>query len=295
MRFSRSWPCAVPMRVTPRSAIVRHAAASSSVPISSTMISGVWFSTASIITRCCCEVGHLHGARRLAGCGTSVAPISLLVSMITTLVVHVAQHARELADDRGLPHPRPPEKQDALAAFGEKIFDHVDVSLERATDPAGEPHHRSVAVADRGDAVQRALDAGAVVPAEIADRRDGGVQVAASHGLGAEALIGRAGEARLRAAPEVEHDFQQIAAARVRQQHVAHVHREHLWFGIHKAFGREKRRETRVSQRRARVGESASRRVSVARRRGAKREEKKKTPSTNGHMSVCLRARRQVI
>mmetsp|Transcript_10336 Transcript_10336/g.43999 ORF Transcript_10336/g.43999 Transcript_10336/m.43999 type:complete len:215 (+) Transcript_10336:866-1510(+) len=88
MRFSRSWPCAVPMRVTPRSAIVRHAAASSSVPISSTMmISGVWFSTASIITRCCCEGSGtcMRRAPPMAGCGTSPSPpISLLVSMITT-------------------------------------------------------------------------------------------------------------------------------------------------------------------------------------------------------------------
>ena len=88
MRFSRSWPCAVPMSVTPRSAIVRHAAASSSVPISSTMmISGVWFSTASIITLCCCEGSGtcIRRAPPMAGCGTSPSPpISLLVSMITT-------------------------------------------------------------------------------------------------------------------------------------------------------------------------------------------------------------------
>jgi hypothetical protein len=44
----------VPTSCTPRSAMVRAAAASSSVPISSmTMTWGMWFSTASIITACC--------------------------------------------------------------------------------------------------------------------------------------------------------------------------------------------------------------------------------------------------
>ena len=52
IRFSSSWPCAVPMSCTPRSAMVRHASASSSVPISSMItISGMWFSTASIYHR----------------------------------------------------------------------------------------------------------------------------------------------------------------------------------------------------------------------------------------------------
>ena len=45
--------------------MVRAASASASVPISSiTMTSGMWFSTASIITSCCCSgVGHLHAPR----------------------------------------------------------------------------------------------------------------------------------------------------------------------------------------------------------------------------------------
>ena len=74
---------------TPLSAIVRHANASISVPISSTIIiSGVWFSTASIIILCC-SIGFGTCIRRalpIAGCGISPSPpISLDVSIITTL------------------------------------------------------------------------------------------------------------------------------------------------------------------------------------------------------------------
>ena len=54
IKFSNSLPCAVATSWTPRSAMVLAALASNSVPISSIMMtSGMWFSTASIITACC--------------------------------------------------------------------------------------------------------------------------------------------------------------------------------------------------------------------------------------------------
>ena len=88
IRFSSSLPCAVATSCTPRSAIVRAAAASSSVPISSmTITSGMWFSTASIITACCSAgVGTcMRRAWPIAGCGMSPSPaISFEVSTMTT-------------------------------------------------------------------------------------------------------------------------------------------------------------------------------------------------------------------
>mmetsp|Transcript_8812 Transcript_8812/g.18858 ORF Transcript_8812/g.18858 Transcript_8812/m.18858 type:complete len:220 (-) Transcript_8812:3137-3796(-) len=88
MRFSSRRPCAVPIRVTPLSAMVRQAMASASVPISSTITtSGMWFSTASIMTRCCLSAFGtcMRRAFPMAGCGTSPSPpISLDVSMMTT-------------------------------------------------------------------------------------------------------------------------------------------------------------------------------------------------------------------
>src|SRR3972149_4518292 len=93
IRFSSVLPWAVAMSWTPRSAMVRAAAASRSVPISSMMMtSGMWFSTASIITWCW-----------------------------------------------------------------------------SAGDAAGEPDDAPLPVADAGDAVERALYAGAVIGGELAD------------------------------------------------------------------------------------------------------------------------------
>ena len=88
MRLSRLLPWAVPMSWTPRSAIVRAAWASSSVPISSmTMTWGMWFSTASIMTSCCIEGVRtcIRRALPMAGWGMSPSPaISFEVSTTTT-------------------------------------------------------------------------------------------------------------------------------------------------------------------------------------------------------------------
>lgn len=102
MTFPNVFPCAVATSCTPRSAMVRAAIASSSVPISSmTTTSGMWFSTASIITRCCSSVFGtcILLARPIAGCGTAPSPaISFEVSTMTTLLD--ASSASTLATSR---------------------------------------------------------------------------------------------------------------------------------------------------------------------------------------------------
>mmetsp|Transcript_26830 Transcript_26830/g.86145 ORF Transcript_26830/g.86145 Transcript_26830/m.86145 type:complete len:401 (-) Transcript_26830:30-1232(-) len=122
MMFSRIWPWAVPMSCTPRSAIVRHASASASVPISSTItISGMWFSTASIMIRCC-SLGTGTCMRRappMAGCGTSPSPpISLEVSTITTRLWSSSESTRAISRITVvLPTPGRPRKSSDSGAW----------------------------------------------------------------------------------------------------------------------------------------------------------------------------------
>ncbi len=101
IRFSSVLPWAVPTSCTPRSAIVRAACASSSVPISSmTMTSGMWFSTASIITACCIAGVDtcMRRALPIAGCGMSPSPaISFEVSTMTTRLFSSSASTRAIS------------------------------------------------------------------------------------------------------------------------------------------------------------------------------------------------------
>ena len=115
-RFSRVFPCAVATSCTPLSAMVRAALASSSVPISSMMMtSGMWFSTASIMTACCLSGDGtcILRAVPMPGCGMSPSPaISLEVSTMTTRLP--ASSARTRATSRSmvvLPTPGFPSRR----------------------------------------------------------------------------------------------------------------------------------------------------------------------------------------
>src|SRR5262249_44168208 len=91
------------------------------------------------------------------------------------------KHAGHLPQFGRLAAPGPPEHQDALAAL-HHVLDDVNGSVDGAPDPTGQADDPALTVANGGDAVQRALDPGAVVLAERADalrhkvevfRRDG--------------------------------------------------------------------------------------------------------------------------
>ena len=212
--FSSELPCAVPISCTPRSAMVRAASASSCRPISSmTITSGLWFSTASIITSCCREgwATCMRRARPTAGWGTSPSPpISLEVSTMTTRFL-LGQDARRFAQHGGFADARPAQQQDALAALDD-VFDDVDGAVHGAAHAAGEADHVAAPVADAADAVQRALHAGAVVGVEVADAGDDVVEVGLvdlfvrQHHL----AVGVAGRGH---APQVEDHFQQFVVS----------------------------------------------------------------------------------
>ncbi len=99
--FSSVWPCAVPINCTPRSAIVRAAKASASVPISSiTTTCGMWFSTASTMTLCCSAgIRDLHAPRAADAGMRNIAVARDLVRRIDDhdALAISAQDARALA------------------------------------------------------------------------------------------------------------------------------------------------------------------------------------------------------
>ena len=66
-----------------------------------------------------------------------------------------------------------------LRAGLDQVFDDGDGAVDGAADAAGEADHVAPAVADAGDAVEGALDARAVVAAELADAGDHVVELGA--------------------------------------------------------------------------------------------------------------------
>jgi hypothetical protein len=132
----------------------------------------MWFSTASIITSCCIEGVRtcIRRALPIAGCG-DVAVAGDLVRGIDhddPLAEVVGEHARGLTQHRRLADARSTHDQDRFPGLHE-VRDDLDRAVDGPPDAAREPDDLAVAVADRADAVERALDAGPVVVAERAD------------------------------------------------------------------------------------------------------------------------------
>ena len=109
--------------------------------------------------------GDLHSPRAAnAGMG-DIAVAGDLVRRVDdddALVHFVREEAGDLAQHRRLADAGPAEEQDALP-FAHKVFDDADGAENGAADAAGQADDAPFAVTDARDAVQRALDAGAVV------------------------------------------------------------------------------------------------------------------------------------
>ena len=213
IRLSRLLPCAVPISWTPRSAIVRAACASSSVPISSmTMTWGMWFSTASIITSCCSDGrADLHPAGLADRRVRDVAVAGDLVGRVDDddpLAEVVGEDAGRLAEHRRLADAGPAHDQDRLPGLDE-VVDDLDRAVDGPPDPAGQPDDLAVPVADRADPVERPLDPGPVVVAERPDVVDDVGDVGLAD-LAIEQRHLAVREARLRPAAEVEDDLDEV-------------------------------------------------------------------------------------
>ena len=120
----------------------------------------------------------------------------------------VGQDAGHLAQHRRLADAGAPQQQDALPALDD-VADDVDRAEDGAADAAGQPDHLAGPVPDGADAMQGALDAGAVVAAEGADVLDDVVDIGLDD-LPVEEHLLAVREARLRTAPKVEHHLQQV-------------------------------------------------------------------------------------
>ena len=168
---------------------------------------------------------HLH-APRLSDAGMRhVAVAGDFVGRVDnhhSLVHFVGKHACGLAKQGCLADPGTPEKQHRLAAV-DHVAQDVNRAEKRPPDPARQTHKGAGAVAYGRDAVQGALDAGAVVLSEGADVSRDMVQVL-THDLGLRQRFLVIREPRLRKAAQVEDDLQQVLPLRVALQSQPDTH-----------------------------------------------------------------------
>ena len=136
----------------------------------------------------------------------------------------VGEHPRGLAQHRGLADARPAHDEDRLPGLDE-VRDDLDRPVHGTTDAAGQADDLAVAVADRADAVERALDAGAVVVAERADVVDDEGDVGLDDLALEQADLGIR-EAALGPSTEVHDDLDQLLAIRQRVDGVDDLRRQ---------------------------------------------------------------------
>ena len=151
----------------------------------------------------------MRRARPMPGCGMSLSPaISFDVSTITTRLrssESTRAHSRSIVV---LPTPGRPSKHIDLP-LRKHVEQNVDRAVHRASDAAGQTDDLPGAIANRADAVERLLDAGAIVGAE---RRDARADVrdifVAYRRLGEiDKIVLETGLGRT---PEIEHDLNDI-------------------------------------------------------------------------------------
>ena len=95
----------------------------------------------------------------------------------------------------------------------DEVVDDLDGAEDGPPDAAGEAHDLAAAVADGADAVERALDAGAVVVTERADVVDHVLDVLRLDLAVEQDLLAATAEAGLRPAAEVHDDLDDAAYA----------------------------------------------------------------------------------
>src|SRR5690606_30522862 len=112
---------------------------------------------------------HLHAARpAYRRVGDVAISADLVGGVHDHHAVGLGEHARRLAQHRRLADAGAAQEQHALAR-ADDVLDNVNGAEYGPAHTARQPDHIPFAIADRGDAVQRAIDAGAVVGVELTD------------------------------------------------------------------------------------------------------------------------------
>mmetsp|Transcript_10904 Transcript_10904/g.32684 ORF Transcript_10904/g.32684 Transcript_10904/m.32684 type:complete len:323 (-) Transcript_10904:435-1403(-) len=182
-------------------------------------------------------VRDLHAAGPADGRVGHVSVAANLVAGVNNdhaLVHLVAQHTCHLPDHCGLAHAGPSQEKDGLPVrLLHEVTDESHMSRHSAAHAACEPHHRALAVAQGGYAVQRTLHARSVVTAEGTHRLLCRLKILPGDLLVAEELATQhALESCLRAATQVQHHLEQVCTLGVVNQQAPNVRRKHLKEGV---------------------------------------------------------------
>ena len=141
-----------------------------------------------------------------------------------TLAEIVGEHPGDLAEQGRLPDAGAAEQQDALPGL-HHVADDLHGPVHRTTDAKRETDDLPGAVTDRADAVERALDARAVVPTELTDPGDDVGDVFRGHLALGERLLAT-GEACLGPAAEIHDDLEQTFERFKASHPLTHVRRQ---------------------------------------------------------------------
>ena len=158
--------------------------------------------------------GDLHPARAADPGMRDIAVAGDLVRGVDdhhSLAHLVGEDSRDLAQKRRLTDTRTAEEQDASAGLDD-VADDLHRSVHRAADAKRQAHDFARAVPQCRDAMQSALDPGAIVATELSDMADH-VREVLRRDLALGERVLTPGEARLRQTPEVHDDLEQAGEA----------------------------------------------------------------------------------
>jgi hypothetical protein len=92
----------------------------------------------------------------------------------------IGQHPGYLSQHSGLAYTRPSQQQDVPARF-DKVLNHTYGAKHGPAHTAGQADYVAISIAYGRDAVKGVVDAGAIIPAELANARHYVINVSLAH------------------------------------------------------------------------------------------------------------------